>query len=66
VARKVELVLASLRVGDAVTLVDAAGARFSGVVVQKRRGLDKEQEVGLRRAGGSISWIPFERVRSVE
>lgn len=64
-ASAIELKLAALREGQEVTLVERAGARVSGSVV-KRRPEDPERTVGVRRQGGTVSWIPFDRVREVE
>lgn len=58
--------LRSLRPGEAVTLTDVSGARFSGLVVERRPGIDPADEVGLRRSNGTVHWIRHSRVRTLD
>lgn len=58
--------LESLRPGDDVTIRDVKGAVLSGSVVAPRPvpGVD-EPELSIRRAGGTVSHVPHDRIREV-
>jgi hypothetical protein len=64
-ATAVELKLAALHTGDNVTIIDRMGARMAGSVVGAVEG-DPDRTLKLRRVGGTISYIPYDRVREIE
>lgn len=63
---KIKTELEALRPRDPVTIIDGDGARIAGTVEPRRVGIDPDDELGIRRSTGVVTWVKHSRIAEIE
>lgn len=63
---RIKTELEALRPHDVVTIIDGDGARIAGTVEPMRQGIDPDDELGVRRSTGVVTWVKHTRIAEIE